>query len=232
MNVTVRLFAGLRRRVGSDRVTVELHDGARVSDLLAAFAERVGFEPQPCVVAVNREYAPAAQPLCEADEIALVPPVSGGAGPVRHVRVRTERLDVGAVTAVVGDAGAGAIVTFLGVTRDVPSLEYELYAEMAEARMLAIAEEEAARHDLLAVALEHRAGSVALGEPSVVIAVSSAHREAAFAGARAVIDRIKAEAPIWKREVTAEGATDVAGTLPPVAAPPPAPTGPPAASCD
>jgi molybdopterin converting factor subunit 1 len=216
VDVTVRLFAGLRRRVGSDRVTVELPEGASVRDLLAVFAERLGVEPQPCVVAVNREYAPAGQPLRESDEVALVPPVSGGAGPVRHVRVRGERLDVGAVTSLVGDAHAGAIVTFQGVTRDVPELEYELYAEMAETRMHAIADEEAARHGLLAVAVEHRVGSVALGEPSVVIAAASAHREAAFAGARAVIDRIKLEAPIWKREITAAGATDVPGSLPPV----------------
>ena len=103
---------------------------------------------------------------------------------------------------------------FEGVTREVPRLEYEAYAEMALERLRAIAAEEAARHGLCAVALEHRTGSVALGEPSVIVAASAPHRGEAFAGARALIDRVKAEAPIWKVEVTAAGARRVEGTLP------------------
>src|SRR6185503_12927802 len=112
---------------------------------------------------------------------------------------------------------AGAIVCFEGVTREVPRLDYEAYAEMAEPRLRAIAAEEAARHGLTAVAVEHRTGTVALGEPSVIVAASAAHRGEAFAGARAVIDRVKAEAPIWKVEVAADGRRQrVEGTLPPV----------------
>jgi molybdopterin synthase catalytic subunit len=107
-------------------------------------------------------------------------------------------------------------VVFEGVTREVPELQYEAYAEMAEPRMRAIAEEEAARHGLCAVAVAHRVGRVPLSEPSVVVAVSAPHRGEAFAGARAVIDRIKAEAPVWKQELTADGARRVEGTLPPV----------------
>jgi molybdopterin synthase catalytic subunit len=219
MNVSVRLFAGLRERAGSQHVEVELPEGASVGDLLAALAATpVGaLAPGQCVVAINREYARADAPITAGDEVALIPPVSGGEGPVRGVRVTAEPLDVAALSAAVRDPRAGAVVCFEGVTRDVPSLEYEAYAEMAEARLREIAEAEAARHGLCAVAVEHRVGTVPLGEPSVIVAASAAHRGEAFAGARAVIDRVKAEAPIWKVEVEADGTQRrVEGTLPPV----------------
>jgi molybdopterin converting factor subunit 1 len=224
MKVSVRLFAGLRERAGGQHVEVELPEGAVVEDLLAAMGSTpVGrLEPGQCVVAINREYAPRTEPIREGDEIALIPPVSGGAGPavsdavVRRVRVTSEPLDVAALSAAVRDPRAGAVVVFEGVTREVPSLDYEAYAEMAVERLRTIGEEEAARHGLCAVALEHRVGTVALSEPSVVVAASAPHRGEAFAGARALIDRVKAEAPIWKVEVTDEGARRVDGTLPPV----------------
>jgi MoaE-MoaD fusion protein len=218
VTVSVRLFAGLRERAGADRVEVELRDGASVSELLEALAATpVGLlRPGQCVVAVNREYARADEPVRAGDEVALIPPVSGGAGPVRHVEVTGAPLDLAALSAAVRDPRAGGVVCFEGVTREVPSLEYEAYAEMAEARLRAIGEEEAARHGLCAVALAHRTGSVALGEASVIVAASAPHRGEAFAGARALIDRVKAEAPIWKQEVTAGGARRVEGTLPPV----------------
>jgi molybdopterin converting factor subunit 1 len=214
MVVTVRLFAGLRERAGSDRVQVELPDGAVVSDLLAAME----IAPRSCVVAINREYADAGAPVREGDEVALVPPVSGGgANVVRVVRVTGEPLDVAAVAAAVRDPAAGAVVVFEGVTREVPELDYEAYVEMAEARLRAIGEEVAAAHGLSAVALEHRVGTVPLSEPSVIVAASAPHRGDAFDGARALIDRVKAEAPIWKVEVGAHGGrTRVEGTLPPL----------------
>ena len=106
------------------------------------------------------------------------------------------------------------MVTFLGVTREVERLEYEAYAEMATERMTSIAEGALGRHGLYAVAVEHRIGAVALSEPSVAVAVSSAHRDAAFAGAREVIDRVKAEAPIWKKEVEGGEERWVPGTRP------------------
>ena len=98
----------------------------------------------------------------------------------------------------------------------MPELDYEAYAEMAEPMLAAIAAEEAARHGLCAVAVEHRTGTVPLGEPSVIVAASAPHRGAAFDGARAVIDRVKAEAPIWKVEVSDAGRRRVEGKLPPV----------------
>lgn len=213
MVVTVRLFAGLRERAGHDRVEVELPEGALVSDLL----EAMEVAPRSCVVAINREYAAESAPVREGDEVALVPPVSGGAGLVRLVRVTGEPLDPAAAAAAVRDPAAGAVVLFEGVTREVPELDYEAYAEMAEATLRAIGEEVAAAHGLCAVALEHRTGMVPLSEPSVVVAASAPHRDAAFAGASDLIDRVKAEAPIWKVEVTEAGRRRVEGTLPPIA---------------
>jgi molybdopterin synthase catalytic subunit/molybdopterin converting factor small subunit len=212
MVVTVRLFAGLRERAGRDRVEVELPDGAVVADLLAA----MDVAPRSCVVAINREYAGERALVRAGDEVALVPPVSGGAGIVRAVRVTAEPLDVAAAAAAVRDPAAGAVVVFEGVTREIAELDYEAYAEMAEQKLRAIGEEVAAAYGLSAVALEHRTGTVALSEPSVIVAASAPHRAEAFNGARALIDRVKAEAPIWKVEVDAAGVrTRVEGTLPP-----------------
>ena len=216
MVVSVRLFAGLRERAGTDRLDIELPDGARVADVLAAMAGTpVGeLRPRECVVAVNREYASADSPVSAGDEIALVPPVSGGAG--IHVRVTGEPLDVATLADAVRDPRAGGVVIFEGVTREVPELDYEAYAEMAEEKLRAIGEEVAAAYGCSAVALEHRTGTVPLGEPSVIVAASAPHRSEAFNGARALIDRVKAEAPIWKVEVDAAGVrTRVEGTLPP-----------------
>jgi cyclic pyranopterin phosphate synthase len=156
------------------------------------------------------------EPLEPGDELAVIPPVSGGAG--HHARVTGEPLSIERLSATVGRPGAGAIVVFAGTTRDVDRLEYEAYREMAQERIAAILDDCAARHGLEAVAAEHRVGSVPLGEPSVVVAVSAAHRGEAFAAAREAIDRIKAEAPIWKREVEGAGEDErarwVEGALP------------------
>jgi len=212
MLVSVRLFAGLRERAGAARVEVELPERATVADLLAALE----LAPRSCVAAINREYAPPAAEIAPGDEVALVPPVSGGDDAVRRVRVTGAALDVAALSAAVRDPRAGAVVVFEGVTRAVQALDYEAYAEMAEPKLAAIAAEEAERHGLCAVAVEHRTGTVPLSEPSVIVAASAPHRGAAFDGARAVIDRVKAEAPIWKVEISDAGRRRVEGTLPPV----------------
>jgi molybdopterin synthase catalytic subunit len=212
VRVSVRLFAGLRERAGTDRVDVELPEDATVADLMAAME----LAPRSCVVAINREYASESSVVHSGDEVALVPPVSGGSGPVRRIRVTGDPLDVAALSAAVRDARAGAVVLFEGVTREVPQLEYEAYVEMAVPKLEEIATEEAERHGLCAVAIEHRTGLVPLGEPSVIVAASAPHRGEAFAGGRALIDRVKAEAPIWKIELTEDGPRRVEGTLPPV----------------
>jgi MoaE-MoaD fusion protein len=200
MEVTVRLFATLRERVGASEVTLELPEGARVRDALGELAEVTA--GVPVVMAVNREYADEEQPLAAGDELALIPPVSGGrTRAVPWARVSAEPLSLDSLAVRVRDPLAGAVVTFSGVTREVERLDYEAYAEMAEERLAAIAAEAITRHGLCAAAVEHRVGSVPLSEPSVVVAVSAPHRGEAFAGAREIIDRVKAEAPIWKKEV-------------------------------
>ena len=198
MNVTVRLFAGLRERAGQDEVALELPDGARVSDALARLSDVIG--DVPVVMAVNHEYADADAELHLGDELALIPPVSGGSVGVSHVRVTDEPLALDPLVARVSDPRAGAVVTFTGVTRRVAELEYQAYAEMAERHMEQIVTDAIERHGLCAAAAEHRVGTVPLSEASVAIAVSAPHRAEAFAGAREIIDEIKARAPIWKRE--------------------------------
>ena len=196
MRVTVRLFAQLRERAGRRELELDLPDGARVGDALAALDELAA--GLPVVLAVNREYADEARELRAGDELALIPPVSGGSG--IHVAIRSAPLDAEAIRRRVLDPRAGAIVVFDGITREVPKLEYEAYTEMATDALRAIAEAAMARHGLCAAAVEHRVGDVLLSEASIVIAVSAPHRAEAFAGAREIIDEIKLRAPIWKKE--------------------------------
>lgn len=133
-----------------------------------------------------------------------------------HVRIAADPLSPERLRRAVADPAAGAIVCFEGVTREVSYLDYEVYAEMAAERIERIARDCAARHELCAIAAEHRSGTVPLGEPSVIVAVSAPHRTAAFAAAREAIDRIKDEAPIWKRELRADGSARwVDGSAPP-----------------
>jgi molybdopterin converting factor subunit 1 len=237
MVVRVRLFAQLRERAGTSELELELPEGARVRDALAADVVASLANALPLVMAVNREYADEDAPLSPGDELALIPPVSGGAGPADpapddapageprgtaaaatsapHVAIVDGPLSLDALVTRVRDPRAGAVVTFAGVTREVPSLEYEAYAEMALGQMRAIVADAIARHGLCAAAAEHRVGVVPLSEASVLVAVSAPHRAEAFAGGREIIDRLKALAPIWKREVEADGgARWVEGTRP------------------
>jgi molybdopterin synthase catalytic subunit len=232
MIIHIRLFAMLRERAGTDRLELELSSGATVADAMRALSEReplgTMLERMPVRMAVNRDYASAETVLTAEDELALIPPVSGGApeldgaleqteAPVEvHARVSDEPLSLDRLARVVGDSHAGAVVIFQGVTREVERLDYEAYTEMAEERMGEILRDCVTAHGLTAAAAEHRVGSVALGEPSVIVAVSAPHRGEAFAGAREAIDRIKAQAPIWKREhETGAPGRWVAGSEPP-----------------
>jgi molybdopterin converting factor subunit 1 len=198
MHVQVRLFAALRERAGTELVELELPPGARVRDAL----EQIGWltDGVPVVMAVNREYANAEQPLSADDELALIPPVSGGSVGTLHARVVAEPLSLDRLIELVRDPRAGAVVTLLGVTREVAQLDYEAYAEMAEAKLAEIVAAASSRHGLCAAAVEHRIGVVPLSEASIAIAVSAPHRAEAFAGAREIIDTAKAQVPIWKKE--------------------------------
>jgi molybdopterin synthase catalytic subunit/molybdopterin converting factor small subunit len=219
MSVRVRLFAVLRECAGRETIDLTLPLGATAADAMEELARQPALgellERMPVRLAVNREIATAATPIEAADELALIPPVSGGASP--HARVTEAPLSAENLSRMVADPGAGAIVVFQGVTREVERLEYEAYREMAEERIAAILFRCAERHDLLAAAAEHRIGSVPLGEPAVVVAVSAAHRAEAFAAAAEAIDAIKAEAPIWKREVEGGEARWVEGEAPALA---------------
>jgi molybdopterin synthase catalytic subunit/molybdopterin converting factor small subunit len=198
MEVRVRLFASLRERAGRDVVKLEVPDGARVADVMGRL--RGLFDGIPVVMAVNREYADPGDELHGGDELALIPPVSGGSVGALHARVTAEPLALQPLIDLVSDPRAGAVVSFLGVTREVPELEYEAYAEMAEPQIAEIVRRAVERHGLCAAAAEHRVGTVPLSEPSVAVAASAPHRDAAFAGAREIIDEIKARVPIWKKE--------------------------------
>jgi molybdopterin synthase catalytic subunit len=200
VRVRVRLFAGLRERAGTGRRELELPDGATVGDVWSALA--LGDEPAGLLYARNREYVPRDAALADGDEVAVIPPVSGG-----DFRLSEEPLSVEAVVREVESEEAGAIATFVGTTRrhsrgrTVLYLEYEAYEGMAEEMMRRLAEELKAKHDLLEVAIHHRVGRVDVGGTSVVIAVSSAHRAAALAACQEAIDTLKVSVPLWKKEV-------------------------------
>jgi MoaE-MoaD fusion protein len=200
VQVRVRLFAGLRERAGVGMRELELGDAATLGDVWPALD--LGDEPPGLLYAVNKRYADAATALADGDEVALIPPVSGG-----DFRLTAEPLSLDSVVHEVQRREAGAIATFLGTVRnrsrdrDVLYLEYEAYEGMAEATMAELARELTERHDLLAVAIHHRVGRVEIGEPSVAIAVSSAHRAAALAACKEAIDTLKQTVPLWKKEV-------------------------------
>jgi molybdopterin converting factor subunit 1 len=198
MQVRVRLFAVLRERAGASEVELELPEGALVCDALDRM--RALTDGVPAVMAVNHEYADPSTELHGGDEVALIPPVSGGSVGSLHARVTADPLALDPLIERVRDPRAGAVVSFLGVPREVASLEYEAYVEMAERQMAEIVQRAIDRHGLCAAAAEHRVGVVPLSEPSVAVAASAPHRAEAFAGAREIIDEIKARAPIWKRE--------------------------------
>jgi len=211
VEVSIRLFAGLRELAGSDSLQIELADGASVADALAALSGQI--DASGCLLAVNREYADDDVVLAAGDELALIPPVSGGAAQA-HVALSDSPLSLDSLLERVRDARAGAVVSFSGVTREVDSLDYEVYAEMALEQMARIVDAAIERHGLCAAAAEHRVGSVPLGEASVIVAASAAHRAEAFAGAREIIDEIKGCAPIWKVEVDGQERRRVEGAKP------------------
>jgi MoaE-MoaD fusion protein len=200
MRVVVRLFAGLREQAGTGQRELELPEGALLGDVWSGLG--LGDEPPGLLYALNREYAGRERPLADGDEVALIPPVSGGS-----FRLVENPIDVGAVAAEVADEKAGAIATFQGTVRSqsrgrqVIALEYEAYSGMAEKVMAEIADEVSERYDVCAVAVTHRVGRVEIGETSVAIAVSAPHRQDALAACRDVIDALKEQVPLWKKEL-------------------------------
>jgi molybdopterin synthase catalytic subunit/molybdopterin converting factor small subunit len=199
MRISVRLFAGLREQAGIRETSLDVAEGATVAEVWPLLG--LGDEPSGLLYAVNHEYAGRDVRLSDGDELALIPPVSGGAFRLSELPLSLDD----AVHEVASD-DAGAIATFVGTTRAhargraVLRLEYEAYEGMAEATMAEIAAELKARYDLVDVAIHHRIGTVGIGETSVVIAVSAAHRGDALAACRDAIDTLKERVPLWKKE--------------------------------
>jgi molybdopterin synthase catalytic subunit len=209
IRIHVRLFAMLRERAGRSAIDVELAEGATAGDVWGSLG--LGEEPPALGVAVNRAYADRSTRLADGDEVAFIPPVSGGAAePV--VALTDDAIDLAAVVALVADSGAGAIATFSGTVRDVSRerdverLEYEIYAEMALEELARIGREASERHDLLGIAIVHRGGRCEIGETTVAIACSAPHRGQALEACRDVIEALKVSVPIWKREIYRDGA--------------------------
>ena len=231
MQIRIRLFAIQRELAGTREVAVTLPDGA---DVAAAWDALVGLHPglAPGRMSVrfarNGAYADADTPLADGDEVAMIPPVSGGAGQTRILEIRPARFGaevLGELTDRLVTPGDGAAVGFLGRTRvtpgtpapgqeaeaerhagrDVESLEYEAHETMALAVLGDIADEIATRFDVQRLAIVHRTGEVPLGEASIAVVAVAPHRDAAFAAARYAIDETKARAPIWKAERFADG---------------------------
>jgi molybdopterin synthase catalytic subunit/molybdopterin converting factor small subunit len=200
VRIVVRLFAGLRERAGTGERELELADGARVGDVWPPLA--LGDEPEGLFYAVNKEYADRQRSLADGDEVAVIPPVSGGA-----FRLSEGPISLDDVVREVADERAGAIATFTGTTRidsrgrRVVHLDYEAYAGMAEKTMRELADALLAKYELCAVAIHHRVGRVEIGEPSIVIAVSAPHRADALEACREAIDTLKETVPLWKKEV-------------------------------
>lgn len=214
MNITVRYFAIIREMLGCTVENRELADGTTVGQLfdeLAAQHPRLERMRPVTMVMVNKAYVSPDHLLQDGDEVAMIPPVSGGA--MGRFRIQAEPLDPRQVEASVADPGAGATVTFVGTVRDhargraVVQLDYEAYADAAEAMLRQIGDEIRERWGLENVAIVHRVGSLGVGEASVVISVSSAHRDEAFDACRYTIQRIKEIVPIWKKEHYGDGAT-------------------------
>jgi molybdopterin converting factor subunit 1 len=214
MRVLVRLFASYREAAGVGRMELELPPGATVKDAIFKILKDHPLiaEGRQVVIAKNHDYVTPDEPLADGDEVALIPPVSGGATTVAPIAVSGSALSVDDVLAAVRDSGFGGIVVFLGTVRDrsrgkrVTHLEYEAYAEMAETKMREIAQRLETKHGPLRLVMHHRVGDLAIGDIAVIVAAGAPHRDAAFTAARAAIDELKTVVPIWKKEHSDDGA--------------------------
>lgn len=214
------MFARLREQAGTDCELVDLA-GATVEEVYRELRTRhPALESDLSLIrpARNQDFSEWSDRVTDGDEVAFIPPVSGGAGSGALIELTAQTLDPRRLEAAVSHPGAGAICTFTGVVRDssrgeaVTHLEYEAYAGMAERQMGAIAEEIAERWPEARVAMAHRTGSLEIGEASVVVSVSCPHRAEAIAACKWGIDRLKESVPIWKKEFARSGAVWIEGT--------------------
>ena len=215
MRVLVRLFASYREAAGKGHFDLELPPESKVRDAIESILKEhplIG-EGRQVVIARNREYASLDTALADGDELALIPPVSGGdARTLDSIAVSEAPLAIDDALALVRDDAFGGVVVFLGTVRSrsrgkrILRLEYEAYAEMAEAKMREIAHRLEREHGPLRIAMHHRVGDLRVGDIAVVVAAAAPHRDAAFAAARAAIDEVKTIVPIWKKEHAEDGA--------------------------
>jgi len=229
MHVRVLFFGRLKDIVGKSEEDAELSDGARVEDLFArygrSFPELAQFRPS-VVASVNQEFAEWLAPLAAGDEVAFLPPVSGGAGPAETVvdenlcaLVRTP-IKTSEIVAQLKAPPDGAVVVFEGIVRNHSGnratlyLEYEAYEAMAIAKMREIGAQMLEKYSIRRYAMIHRLGRLEIGETAVLVAVCSAHRAAAFDACRFGIDTVKRNVPIWKKEFFRDGAVWADGEIP------------------
>ncbi len=220
MRIQVLYFAFFRERLGTGEQVLEIADGATVADALAALGEEhevIAAMQGRFRAAVNQEMVANDCKLCDGDEMALIPPVAGGSdqtGPnaaPRYALVLKESLSLERVVAAVRGDGMGGIVTFVGQVRDfndghdVVRLEYEAYEDMANKVMARLCDSIETEIPGVRLAVEHRVGVLGIGEEAVVIAAAAPHRAEAFSACRSLIDQLKEEVPIWKKEVAPNG---------------------------
>ena len=231
MRVRVLFFGQLKEIVGCGEDYAELADGARLEDLFASYGQRyprLARFRASVVASVNQSLADWASPLAMGDEVAFLPPVSGGAGTPAMTRsdaiieIVRERIQTVEISARLKAPEDGAIVIFEGIVRNESLgrrtlyLEYEAYEAMALKQMGVIASTMRSEFAADSVALVHRLGRLEIGETSVLIAVTSAHRREAFEACRYGIDTLKRTVPIWKKEYFEDGAVWAQGEVPPL----------------
>lgn len=225
MEIRVRLFAGLHQLVGAREVTLSLSEGATAGQLKERFADaypqaRVFLPTLVCAVA--EDYVTADHVLRAGDEVALIPPVSGGAEESMDgvFGIGPEPLDPGPLVESVRRDESGAVALFYGVVRNenlgrnVLYLEYDAYPEMAVKKMREVAAEVRDKYPVTGVGILHRTGRLEIGETSLLVAVSSGHRKEAFEACHFAVDRIKQIVPVWKKEVFEGGEEWIEGAVP------------------
>ena len=211
MRINIRLFAVLREKVGVDEIPLDVEEGSTVAEV-AQILMRKYPELRPmadiALFAVNTEYVEANYVLSKNDELALIPPVSGG---IPRAHVTADILDTKTITQSVHKPEYGAVTTFEGIVREqnlgrkVAYLVYDAYIPMAEAEMERIAVEAEQKWGSMGVSMSHRTGRLEIGEVSIVVTVSSGHRKESFDACRYIVDQIKTRVPIWKKEVWEDG---------------------------
>lgn len=215
MRIQILYFAFFRERIGLDEEWLEVPESASITDALDLLCEKhaaIAAMRGKFRSALNQDMVDEKSKLSDGDELALIPPVAGGADPTpRHARILDSDLSLNRVVTSVSASGMGGIVTFIGQVRDhndgheVVRLEYEAYEDMAIKVMTRLCEEIELEIPGSRLAVEHRIGSLGIGDAAVVIAAGAAHRAEAFDACRALIDRLKEEVPIWKKELAPDG---------------------------